>query len=578
MEEVNLETNEIKLTLGDWLYNAGIVGFLNVLKHSGDESKYRLDGQNAYFNIEVLEGFEEKYFKYLIDTYEKTLAWSKVVEYKKLLEKISENNFENFNEDKLKTFNDCIADIKKYTTSNSHLSAYELISNKLDIVAITKDISTVKLKKGETVSEKIQEIKDNIEKVMQIIRFYEEDESKKYIAGKNVIYSIVNNAWEGVSFLNTLNDRKDKKTGEFINGIEIRDIYLNYKNYFPEETKKYLEEEKSKYKYNCFTCNSAIKNFDNELAFLNCSGFDTTRKPSHVWNFVNDIAICPICKLIYSCIPAGFSYVYSNGIYINENNNIEFALNVNSKLKYEILKDDHMNQNTTFKAMIVAMQESINSSVSYELSDVQVVKYEDEKYRFNILSKNILKVLKKSKDDLNKLLNAGFNEIKTYFRIYEEAVKKIMNNENLFLLIHKMLILELEQSKDKRFHIGHIKNLMNINYEYLKGVGAMNSNEKDILKTYSGAGFYLKKAYKDKSSENKLNGISYRLLNALKTNNQGMFMDTVLNCYLYTDKQIPSFFTDCLKEIELFKTIGYAFVSGLMDGEIKDEKTNGGNE
>ena len=99
MEEVNLETNEIKLTLGDWLYNAGIVGFLNVLKHSGDESKYRLDGQNPYFNIEVLEGFEEKYFKYLIDTYEKTLAWSKVVEYKKLLEKISENNFENFNED-----------------------------------------------------------------------------------------------------------------------------------------------------------------------------------------------------------------------------------------------------------------------------------------------------------------------------------------------------------------------------------------------------------------------------------------------------------------------------------------------
>lgn len=564
MEEINLETNEIKLTLGDWLYNAGIVGFLNVLKHSGDESKYRLNGQNAYFNIEVLEGFEEKYFKYLIYIYEKTLAWSKVVEYKKFLEKISENNFENFNEDSLEKFGKCIGNIKKYVTSNSHVSAYKLISNKLDIVAIAKDISTVKLKKGETVSDRIQEIKENFEKVMQIIKFYEEDESKKYIAGKNVIYTIIKNVWNGVSILNPQTKEKN--------------IYKDYKDYFPEEAKKYLEEDKSKYKYNCFTCNSAIKNFDNELAFLNCSGFDTTRKPSHVWNFVNDIAICPICKLIYSCVPAGFSYVYSNGIYINENNNIEFALNINGKLKYEILKDDHMNQNTTFKAMIVAMQESINSSVSYELSDVQVVKYEDEKYRFNILSKNILKVLKKSKDDLNKLLNAGFTEIKTYFRIYEEAMKKIMNNENLFLLIHKMLILELEQSKDKRFHIGHIKNLMNINYEYLKGVGAMNSNEKDILKTYSGAGFYLKKAYKDKSSDNKLNGISYRLLNALKTNNQGMFMDTVLNCYLYTGKQIPSFFTDCLKEIELFKTIGYAFVSGLMDGEIKEEKTNGGNE
>ncbi len=108
----------------------------------------------------------------------------------------------------------------------------------------------------------------------------------------------------------------------------------------------------------------------------------------------------------------------------------------------------------------------------------------------------------------------------------------------------------------------------------------MENIEKDILKTYSGAGYYLKQAYIDKSSENKLNGISYRLLNALKTNNRGMFMDVILNCYLYTGKQVPSFFTDCMKDTELFKTIGYSFVAGLIDGEGKTKNTNsnGGNE
>ena len=561
MEEINKETNEIKLSLGDWLYNAGIVGFLNVLKHSDNE--YRVEGQNVYFNIEVLEGFEDKYFRYLVDTYEKTLAWSKVVYYKDQLLRLKENDFEEFNDKSLEFFNDYITNTKRYVTSNSHVAAYELISNKYNVLETVKEISIIKLKKGETLKDKLEEIKTTTDKILEIIKFYEEEESKKYIAGKNVIYTIIKNAWNGVSILNPQTKEKN--------------MYVDYRDYFPKDAVSYINEDKSKYKYNCFTCNSEIKNFDNELAFLNCTGFDTTRKPSHVWNFVNDIAVCPICKFIYSCVPAGFSYVYGNGIYINENHSIENAVKINRKVKYEVLKDEQMNQNTTFKAMITALEESINNTAGYELSDIQVVKYEDEKYRFNILSKNLLKTINLSKRELNKLLNAGFNEIKTYFRVYEETMKKLMNNENLFLLIHKMLILELEQSKDKRFHIGHIKNVMNINFEYLKGVGAMKDTEKDILKTYSGAGFYLKKAYKDKNSENKLNGIAYRLLNALKTNNKGMFMDTVLNCYLYTGKQIPGFFTDCLKETEIFKTIGYAFVSGLMDGEIKEEKTNGGN-
>ena len=35
-------------------------------------------------------------------------------------------------------------------------------------------------------------------------------------------------------------------------------------------------------------------------------------------------------------------------------------------------------------------------------------------------------------------------------------------------------------------------------------------------------------------------------------------MDTILNCYLYTNKLIPKFMTDCLRGDDEFKTIGYA--------------------
>jgi CRISPR-associated protein Cst1 len=105
----------------------------------------------------------------------------------------------------------------------------------------------------------------------------------------------------------------------------------------------------------------------------------------------------------------------------------------------------------------------------------------------------------------------------------------------------------------------------------------MADKEKDVLKSYRGAGYYLRQEYKKKGSDKKLEGISYKLLNSLKTNNNGMFMDVIINSYLYAGQQIPSFFTDCLKSNVELKTIGYAFVSGLVDGEDYKKNNEGGN-
>ncbi len=254
-------------------------------------------------------------------------------------------------------------------------------------------------------------------------------------------------------------------------------------------------------------------------------------------------------------------------------------LDLCNKINKEILKDSEMNSNTTFKSIITALNEKVNDHFKYELADIQVVRYETEKYRFNILSKNVLKIIRDSKDDLNKLIKASHKEVDTYFRVYEELVKKLFNNENQFLLIHKLFIQKLTKPKASFFNYSTINRVIRINFNFLKGAGYMADKEKDILKSYSGAGYYLREEYKNKSSENKLNGIAYKLLNALKTNNKGMFMDVILNCYLYTGKQVPMFFTDCLKSNEELKTIGYAFISGLVDGEDYMKKTEkGGNK
>ena len=92
-----------------------------------------------------------------------------------------------------------------------------------------------------------------------------------------------------------------------------------------------------------------------------------------------------------------------------------------------------------------------------------------------------------------------------------------------------------------------------------------------IVKNASKAGYYLRKNYSDKGSANKLAGISYRLLNALKTSNQSNFMDIVLNCYLYVNNTVPKVVAENFSDDKDFKTMGYAFVAGLIDGNKGNE-------
>ncbi|MBS4537081.1 type I-B CRISPR-associated protein Cas8b1/Cst1 [Clostridium sp. D2Q-11] len=549
---------KIKVEMNDWLFNAGIVGIVNILEHAGD----KVEKYNDYieFEEEVLDNFEEKYFKYIIDIYAKQLSWNKIVSYKPTLNYFEEEGFQDFNKDNLDRLNNYIKDVKYYTKSNSYKAAYDLINSDMDVVSISKGLKTIKLKKKETIEDIVEDVKHNYEILKQIIVYMEKPQHKKYFAGKNAIYTIIKNSWNGICFLNPQTKEKN--------------IYKDFKDYFINPVNDYIEDDKTKYKYNCFNCERDMKDLNNDYSFLNNIGFDVSRKSSHVWEFNNDAAMCPICKLIYSCTPAGIIYAYSKGIFINNNSDITSLIDTNNKIKYELNNEEGFSRGSTYRALMESIVEKYNETIKYEISDIQLIRYESEIYKFNILSKKVLEILENSKEELNKLVKTGYKEINTYFNIYELVIDRIFNNQNLFTLIHKLLIFKLSSPKDCRFNTSHVKKILKINMKFMEGMGFMYVNEKDIVKTASASGYYLREKYRQKGSIDKLNGISYRLLNSLKTNNKDMFMDTLLNCYLYAQKCVPKVFLDALKDEENFKSIGYAFVTGLIEGK---EDNNGGD-
>ena len=560
--------SEIVIELGTWQYNAGIAGLCNILEKNGIEINIHED--KLIFNSEeelkkALENFEEKYFNYLIEKYEKTLSWYKIVSYKEELQDIK-NNFEILDEKKFQELDKYIKEILKYyIKSASYKAAYELIDGNIDPLQLEKELKPVSIKKNEKIFDKKEDILKMVDKALVLIEYCEK--GKEYLAGKNVIYTLIKNAWNGVCFLNPQTKEKN--------------FYKDFKNYFVDTALSYLDEDKSKYKYECFVCDNKIKNFDNDFSFLNETGFDTARKPSHAWNFLNNAGMCPLCRLIYSCIPAGFSYVYGNGIFINSNQSLTELLRVN-RLVYEKIYNHNTknegNSSLTYRALAEALKDEKEENLKYELADIQMVRYENEKYYFNILSKNIIKIIKNSKNDLDFLTKAWYREINTDFRIYEEVMKRLLNNENLFTLIYKLLFYKVSREKDCHFTANHVMNILNINYRILEGVGLMENREK-FNREAKAAGFYLREKYINKKAEHKIPGLCYRILNGMKTNNRKMVMDTIFNMYLYVESPVSNVIAKMLDDDKSLEQLGYGFTAGFLSGkQNENSKADGGEE
>lgn len=545
---------EIRIDIGNWQYNAGIVGLYNILNYANKDS-IKLENNSMYFDSIELENFEEKYFNYLIKIYEKTLSWYKIVSFKEKIDYFKQKAI--LDEDDLMQINTYVKDVlKKYMKSNSYIAAYDFIKGNIEPLKEEKLLKTIVIKKSEKIEDKLIEINELLEKIENIIEYFSTENAKKYICAKNIIYTIIKNGWDGVSFLNAQTKEKN--------------VYKDFNNYFLTPLNEYMLDNHDKYKYNCFICNREIKNLNNDFNFLVNTGFDIARKPSHVWDFSNDISMCPICKLVYSCVPVGFTYVYGSGLFINANTNISELIRINSKIKTEIYREN------SIVGIYKILNKELQEDIKYELEDIQIVRFEKEKYLFNILSKNVIRVLIDSKEEFSKIANQFYKLNGENYSLIDDVSKRLLNNENLFTLIHKLIYSKITTPSQFLNETG-IFSTIKINFKMLKGTGYMENKELDVLSKARLAGKNLKEKYESKKAEHKLQGICYRLLNGIKTNNISMTMDTILNCYLYCDEGVPKVIMEMMGNEEEFKEIGYAFISGLLSikySEKKDKEEN----
>ncbi len=534
------QSKVIKLRLSDWTYNAGIVGIVNILKYH--DLPYSISGREVSFSLETLSDFNELTLSYLRHKYRNLTMLNAIKErIARVEQQISSDtpNVTKLNED------------IEYIKSKFLNSAYkEIISSdlKTKFKKVKQDKKTKELVKIETLTEGINDLKwllkDNEKNILskEVVGYYDQ----KARASKSP-FAVVD------KYINT-------------------GIYELNKSF--AETEEYVIGDKDKFKFECFQCGGKISKIDKGLNFLNNTYFDTARKTSHVWNFVSDIEPCPICKLVYMSIPAGITTIHGRGIFINETNKLDTLVRVNNNLYYTISEnEDH--QQLTYGTVVKQYVKELLSKKRDSLNDVQVVEYKDNRYRFSLLSKSQLEYLCSNEKKLENLIGKYYIEGGNYFTLYDITIKNIINNQNLYTLVDKLLHVSISSKEKFNFNDYILQNIIKLENGKNKGGKALKTvTDKQIDKVVN-MGREFRMGFQRKGSEHKVKSIAYRLQGALRAGNSAQFMDSLLSGYSYINEPIPNILIDCLKDENVFKTYGYAFAStliGTRTSDMKEEK------
>lgn len=539
-------TDTIKIELGDWLYNAGIIGFLKILSEGNEKILNKKIIHETYIEItrKDLKDFTDKFFEYAFKMHGKF------------------DSIKNW----LKELKELLDDSKNYEILSKKYKAEKKNIVKVILEEITKRWNGVtyesfkKIKKSDI--KDFSDLKKLVEELLEIL------ENKRDIFIEKEVQTFLRGIIGGISFLNVSITKDQKYT--FKKDFEIPIIENQNK------------EDKN---YNCIFCNSR-KAKTNTIFSAGLVPYQGLNKDSinFSWGFNPKLPLCEICELIYLCHWAGYTKSLKNKTYlfVNDDSSIKNLWDKNILLTKLLQKDTNENFIIDYFYELLLMEKSQIST--YTLQNLAIIETNLEKDIMPKIislhiSRNQARYIKNNHEKL-KLLANKFYKIKDFQEnILREFLNKFFEKKLDFNLPNKLLKYYLQSSDDTK------TNYIQINYEsfivqqiilliteYLQIVKQkpIKMEQNYIWHIYH-LGNDMRKILKERKAENKINGIAYRLLNAVRTNDKSTFMNVILRVYIGYDLEVPKSFVNTLESAEMFQIIGHSFINGLLGSDFNDK-------
>ena len=557
---------EIKLLIGDFLKNAGLVGLKYLLDASDAEEEidYGIaeDKQGLWLDRQfvVNADWTDMYFKAFVKRYGELTNYQVILDkIGDILEKAGQPEWDK------KACKEDLKFINEKMLSNSYQSGFANMKDQIENPDVYELLKSHKLKEN-------MEKEELCARLRQLTIFLQQPLCKETFSMKSIIYNYINRFWDGKSFLLRANASKNMKS--------VFDVD------FSEPFRKYATADHKKAKDMCIDCDGKIDAKEKvSIAFMKDQADDLTRKRSAFWNCKVDAYLCPACAFVYSLAPLGFTLAGRTFVFVNMNQNIDLLLRANSsdgKMAIDLKREEK----ERYASWIARTINLLLQEKDRELGNIQVIARgmgESDRYTFDVISKDILKLLndKSIRNDLEQL--GRYPYVKTgreYWNVHETVILNLLRYHNQYEVIGKLLKMALE-GEGFLFKASFVYDIQLRSSLARKKDKTMNTGG-EVMNRYAvrERGYELRNALlgaKGTSDNVCIRGTIYQLLNALSVGNVEHFMEVIMRVYCSTRLQVPDAFIEFLKDRDTFTEYGYAFLLGLQGShyEKKEEKVNG---
>ena len=557
---------EIKLLIGDFLKNAGLVGLKYLLDASDAEEEidYGIteDKQGLWLERQfvVNADWTDMYFKAFVKRYGELTNYQVILDkIGDILEKAGQPEWDK------KACKEDLKFINEKMLSNSYQSGFANMKDQIENPDVYELLKSHKLKEN-------MEKEELCARLRQLTIFMQQPLCKETFSMKSIIYNYINRFWDGKSFLLRANASKNMKS--------VFDVD------FSESFRKYATADHKKAKDMCIDCDGKIDAKEKvSIAFMKDQADDLTRKRSAFWNCKVDAYLCPACAFVYSLAPLGFTLAGRTFVFVNMNQNIDLLLQANSP-DGKMAVDLKRKEKDRYSSWIAGTINLLLQEKDRELGNIQVIARgmgESDRYTFDVISKDILKLLndKSIRNDLEQL--GRYPYVKTgreYWNVHETVILNLLRYHNQYEVIGKLLKMALE-GEGFLFKASFVYDVQLRSSLARKKDKTMNTGG-EVMNRYAvrERGYELRNALlgaNGTSDDACIRGTIYQLLNALSVGNVEHFMEVIMRVYCSTRLQVPDAFIEFLKDRDTFTEYGYAFLLGLQGShyEKKEEKVNG---
>lgn len=542
----------IRIYLSDWLYNAGIIGFLRIVLDNDDINRQRtvsIGDNYIEFSRKVFKDFTEKFFETAFKFHGKFDSINGYLRgIKNDLEASNNKDYLKKSAKKFKIENDekatsarLVEEIAKRWKGKVYESLCKINKSKYETLSSVKELITKLLK--------IQKVKREnfVEKEVQTFL--------RRILGR------------GRSFLSV-------------------SCTKNQKGIFKRDFEKLLLNSNSKAEsIKCVHCNTQLarKGTIFNTGVVRYQGLNPDSL-NFAWNFNSRIPICEFCEIIYFCHWAGFTHGFNkddNYLFVNDDSNIESLWKSNQLLKTVLQKDKAKNVLVEYFYELLLRKEKIRSDFALQNIAVIQVNLESEVMPkiFSLqVSKNKASFIKLNHERLQRLSAKNYKIKDDSFNLLEEFLSQFFTDKLNFLFLNRLTrfyMMSRDETKKKMYKayysIADIQSLLFLTKNYFSIIKQKLTMETNAIWYIYHLGNNLKAKLKEKNAENKIDGIAYRLLNAIRSNDTSTFLNLLMRIYIGYSMEVPKKLVNTLEGPEQFQVIGHSFVNGLLGEPLKEK-------